>query len=56
MDVVEVGTRAIDPSGPLRVVENQGEFFEAATAFRKVNGELNFKAFRSSDDPNIPTM
>ncbi len=28
----------------------------AATAFRKVNGELSFKAFRSSDDPNDVTV
>jgi len=28
----------------------------AATAFRKVNGELNFKAYRSSDDPNDVTV
>jgi len=28
----------------------------AATAFRKVNGELSFKAFRGSDDPDDVTV
>jgi heme-degrading monooxygenase HmoA len=28
----------------------------AATAFRKINGELSFKAFRGSDDPNDVTV